>query len=118
MILALGDRGAEVDAMAHALLEAHWRDDADLSDTAMLSALATRLGHDGDALLAAAQSADVAAQYARNAQDALEAGIMGSPTYVLGGEMFYGQDRLEMLERALTRPFAPTRWVNPPVQAT
>ncbi|WP_415401686.1 2-hydroxychromene-2-carboxylate isomerase [Tateyamaria sp. SN3-11] len=118
MILALGDRGVQVDAMAHALLEAHWRDDADLSDTQMLGALATWLGHDAEALLAAAQTPDIAAQYAQNAQAALDAGIMGSPTYILEGEMFYGQDRLEMLERALTRPFAPTRWSNPPVQAT
>lgn len=118
MILALGDRGTQVDAMAHALLEAHWRDDVDLSDTQMLGALATRLGHDAEALLAAAQTPDIAAQYAQNAQAALDSGIMGSPTYILEGEMFYGQDRLEILERALTRPFAPTRWSNPPVQAT
>ena len=118
MILALGDRGPQVDAMAHALLEAHWRDDVDLSDATLLADVATRLGHDPDALMRDAQSPAVAAQYARNGETALRVGIMGSPTYVLGDEMFYGQDRLEMLERALTRPFAPTRWTNPPVQAT
>lgn len=115
MILALGDRGRAVDAMAHAILQAHWRDDADLSDPRAMAAIATGLGHDADALLARAVSAEVMAQYAANGQAALAAGVMGSPTYGLGGEMFYGQDRLEMLERALTRPFAPSRWRNPPV---
>lgn len=115
MILALGDRGPDVDAFAHALLEAHWRDDADLSDPAMLAALATRLGHDAGALMAQAGSEAIAAQYAANAQEALDAAVMGSPTYVLEGEVFYGQDRLEMLERAIAQPFGKSRWVNPPV---
>ncbi|WP_299723200.1 DsbA family protein [uncultured Tateyamaria sp.] len=115
MIMALGDRGEAVDAMAHALLQAHWRDDADLSDVATLRAFAEGLGHDATALMAQAQSDEIAARYAQNAQDALAAQVMGSPTYVLDGEAFYGQDRLEMLERALTQPFKPTRWVNPPV---
>ncbi|WP_299288388.1 DsbA family protein [uncultured Tateyamaria sp.] len=115
MILALGDRGDAVDAFAHAVLRAHWLNDADLSDAATLSALASALGHDTDDLIAAARHPDMAARYAQNADDARVAGVMGSPTYVLKGEMFYGQDRLEMLERAITRPFAPSRWSNPPV---
>lgn len=117
MILALGDRGAAVDAMAHELLEAHWRDDADLSDAATLTAIATTLGHDAEVLLSKAQTPEVAARYARNATEALAANVFGSPTYVLEGEMFYGQDRLELLEHAIAHPFAPTRWRNPPVHA-
>ncbi|WP_223424042.1 2-hydroxychromene-2-carboxylate isomerase [Tateyamaria pelophila] len=117
MILALGDRGPAVDAMAHALLEAHWRDDADLSDIATLSSIAVRLGHDDATLLTQAQAPEVVERYAQNAQAALTANVFGSPTYVLEGEMFYGQDRLELLERAIAVPFAPTRWRNPPVNA-
>ncbi|MEL6466838.1 MAG: 2-hydroxychromene-2-carboxylate isomerase [Pseudomonadota bacterium] len=118
MILALGDRGAQVDAFSHAILEAHWRDDADLSDETTMSALAYSLGHKPDALIARARSVEVADTYQANADAALEAGVLGSPTYVLGEEMFYGQDRLEMLERAIKRPFAPTRWLNPRVETT
>ncbi len=118
MILALGDRGDQVDAMAHAILEAHWRDDADLSDVPTLRALAKGLGHDADELLARARSEEVAAQYAANSQAALATSVFGSPTYVLEGEVFYGQDRLELLEGAIARPFTPTRWVNPPVETT
>jgi 2-hydroxychromene-2-carboxylate isomerase len=118
MILALGDRGAKVDGFAHAVLEAHWRDDADLSDEGTLRALAQKLGHDPDALVAQALTSEVAATYQKNADAALAAGVLGSPTYVLGSEMFYGQDRLEMLERAITQPFTPTAWVNPPVETT
>ncbi|MEP1199115.1 2-hydroxychromene-2-carboxylate isomerase [Tateyamaria sp.] len=117
MIMALGDRGAAVDAMAHAVLQAHWRDDADLSDEATLAALADALGHDAGALMALARTPEVTARYAINADSALKASVLGSPTYVLDGEVFYGQDRLEMLERAINRPFASSAWVNPPVDA-
>ena len=118
LILALGDRGPQVDAMAHAILEAHWRDDADLSDVSTLRSIAGKMGHDAETLMGRAREESIAAQYEKNAQDALVLSVMGSPTYVMGSEVFYGQDRLEMLERALTAPFAPTRWANPPVQAT
>lgn len=115
MIMALGDHGPDVDAMAHAVLQAHWRDDADLSDAGTLRALAEGLGHDADTLMANANSDEVAARYAQNAQTALAVHIMGSPTYVLEDEVFYGQDRLEMLERAVTQPFKARNWVNPSV---
>ena len=118
MILALGDRGAAVDAMAHALLEAHWRDDIDLSDATALGHVAQNLGHDPETLLTQARSAPVLAQYAKNAEDARAAKVFGSPTYVLGDEVFYGQDRLDLLERAIATPFRPGRWVNPPVETT
>lgn len=115
LILALGDRGSAVDAMAHAILQAHWRDDADLSDVATLSRIAHQLGHDETALVTQAQAQDVVARYAQNAAAALTASVFGSPTYVLEGEVFYGQDRLEMLERAITVPFTQSRWRNPSV---
>lgn len=116
MILALGDRGAQVDAMAHALLEAHWRDDGDLSNPMQLAQVASRLGHDPQALLAQAATGPVQARLKANTAEAAQFGIMGSPTYIVEGDPFYGQDRLDMVERALTTPFAPSRWVNPSVE--
>lgn len=118
MIMALGDRGTDVDDMAHAVLQAHWRDDADLSDRETLATLAETLGHSSRTLMAQAETPEVTAQYAVNAQAALNASVLGSPTYVLEGEVFYGQDRLEMLERAITRPFGKSRWINPAVDAS
>jgi len=43
--------------------------------------------------------------YAANNAQAIERSVFGSPTYFLDGDMFYGQDRLELLERALIAPF-------------
>jgi len=115
MILALGDSGTATDRMAHRVLEAHWRDDADLSDVAVLRAIATGLGHDATALLAVAASDAVQERLTANTERARAAAVFGSPTYVVDGDAFYGQDHLELVARALTRPFAPTTWRNPPV---
>ena len=111
MIVAAPDSAR--DALSHALLEAHWRDDADLASAATLVAIADGAGLDGAALLSAADRSSIRDQLAENTAEAIRRGVLGSPAYFLDGEMFYGQDRLEMLERALERPFAPNRFTNP-----
>jgi 2-hydroxychromene-2-carboxylate isomerase len=101
-------QGHTIDRLAHALLEAHWRDDADLTDEATLSALARAVGLDPVPLLAAAGTPDIRAMYEANTVEAIARSVFGSPTYFVDGDMFYGQDRLEMVERALSRPYAGT----------
>ena len=103
MIIALGDSGAQVDAMAHGLLQAHWRDDADLADPPTLERIADAQGL--PALLKAAQSDAVKAVYEANTREAIARSVFGSPTYFVDGDMFYGQDRLELVARALERPY-------------
>lgn len=115
MIIALGETGAATDAMAHALLEAHWRDDVDLSDRATLTRVAADLGHEAEALLTKAASDPVQAVLRKNSDWARDAHIFGSPTYIVDGDPFYGQDHLALVERALQQPFAPPAWPNPPV---
>lgn len=115
LILALGESGAATDEMVHKLLEAHWRDDMDLSNREALHRLITSLGHDADNLLATAESTDIQNMLQANTEWAIKQNIFGSPTYIVDGDPFYGQDRLELVERALTKPFAPSEWQNPPV---
>ena len=115
MIMALGESGPFVDALAHALLTAHWRDDADLSNTQTLADIAGSLGHDADRLLEEGRSVSIQRKLEQNSQWAKDNSVFGSPTYIVDGDPFYGQDRLELVEHALNKPFAPTNWVNPPV---
>lgn len=117
LILELGDHGAAVNELSFALLEAHWRDDVDLSDEATLLRIAQTCGHDPEALLARARSNDVFDRYQANTQEAGERPVFGSPTYIVDGDPFYGQDRLEQIDHALKTPFAPTAWQNPSVDA-
>ncbi|MEL0018327.1 MAG: DsbA family protein, partial [Rickettsiales bacterium] len=98
--------GVDVDALAHRMLEAHWRDDADLADPGTLSRLAREAGIQApEMLLAAATSPEVAAIYEANTAEAIERSVFGSPTYFVDGDMFYGQDHLELVARALKQPF-------------
>ncbi|MEJ6390985.1 2-hydroxychromene-2-carboxylate isomerase [Gymnodinialimonas ulvae] len=115
MILALGDHGSAVDDMAHRLLDAHWRDDIDLSDRTALARVATEAGHDPQPLLTRAAAPDVQAKLHANNDWAKAQNIFGSPTYIIDGDPFYGQDHLHLVDRALETPFAPTEWHNPPV---
>ena len=101
-------QGHTIDHLAHALLEAHRRDDADLTDEATLSALARSVGLDPAPLLVAATAPEIRATYEANTAEAIARSVFGSPTYFVDGDMFYGQDRLEMVERALHRPYAGT----------
>ena len=115
MIIAVGQTGRDTDALAHRLLEAHWRDDADLSDLETLAKVAMELGHEPAALLKTAGSEAVQATLKSNSTRAREQSVFGSPTYIVDGDPFYGQDRLELVARALSRPFAQSKWRNPSV---
>lgn len=104
-VIAAQQQGADADALHLGVLTALWRDDRDVADPQVLSAIAAAAGLDLAPLLAAARSDAVQAEFARNTDEAIERGVFGSPTYVVDGEMFYGQDRLMMVERALVTPF-------------
>jgi 2-hydroxychromene-2-carboxylate isomerase len=105
MLIAGIEQGRNVDQLAHRMLEAHWRDDADLADGETLTQLANEVDLDPAPLLDDALSPEVAAVYLANTEEAIRRSVFGSPTYFVDGDMFYGQDRLEFVERALKKPF-------------
>ena len=109
MLVAAAAHGARVDALAHAMLEAHWRDDADLADRDTLRRIGAGAGLDADRLLDDADGDAARAAYEANSAEAVRRSVFGSPTYFVDGDMFYGQDQLELVARALERPFA-GRW--------
>lgn len=106
MLVAALVQGMNIDRLAHALLKSHWGNDSDLADRATLVEVAGLAGIDAKPLLKAAKSDEVTAIYDANTQEAIERNVFGSPTYFVDGDMFYGQDKLEFVERALQRPYA------------
>ena len=68
-------------------------------------AITESVGFNAEELIALAESSEVDVIYLQNTQDALDLSVFGSPTYVVDGDMFYGQDHLELVERALNSPF-------------
>lgn len=86
-----------------ALGRALWAEDRDIADVATIAAIATALGHDAPALDERANAPDIAMRYAVLTQEAIDRGVFGAPTYVCAGELFWGQDRLDFLDRALAK---------------
>ncbi len=96
-----GGAGGDLDALSLSILAALWRDDRDIADEAVIAELCEAAGFDAPALISQAMSAEVQLEIDRNNREAIIRGVMGSPTYFLGQENFYGQDRLDFVEEAL-----------------
>ena len=116
MLIAALQQDIVIDNLAHALLQAHWRDDADLADCETLARIAREAGCEPAPLLDAALSPETLAAYESNTEEAIRRSVFGSPTYFVDGDMFYGQDHLDLVERALINPFAGT-WPRREAQA-
>lgn len=90
-------------ALAFAVMRGLWAEDKNIGDEETLVQIAGSCGLDGKALIKSAETASVQAEYDRNTEDATAASVFGSPWYVLDGESFWGQDRLDFLERAMQK---------------
>ncbi|SFK38413.1 2-hydroxychromene-2-carboxylate isomerase [Falsiroseomonas stagni] len=87
--------------LAHRILRALWEEEANPADPATLPRLITESGLDAPALLAAAADPGWAAMRIAESQAALARGVFGAPSYVIGDEIFWGQDRLDFVARHL-----------------
>ncbi|MEO6364363.1 MAG: 2-hydroxychromene-2-carboxylate isomerase [Caldimonas sp.] len=98
--------GLDANALSHAILQALWRDDRDIADPQVIGALLAEvdIAVEPRAFLAEASSESVQSEFRGNSQEAVRRGVFGSPSYVYGGELFFGQDRLDFLEEAITAP--------------
>ncbi len=105
MLIAAIEQGADVDALSFAILQAHWRNDADIADVKTLHHIGKSVGLAPNPLLDTALSPEIQAIHQANTDEAIGRNVFGSPTYFVEGDMFYGQDRLELVERALHTPF-------------
>ena len=86
-----------------------WAEEKNLGDERTLAAVATDAGLPVEKLLADSKTEAVQAAYRQNVADALAADAFGSPCYVLDGEVFWGQDRLDLLDDALSSRREPYR---------
>jgi 2-hydroxychromene-2-carboxylate isomerase len=88
-------------AYVRAVFEANFADDRDIADPAELTALVDSLGQDGAALVAAAATPETKQELRRATDEARALGIFGAPSFIAGGELYFGNDRLEQaLDRA------------------
>ena len=85
------------------ILAGVWAQERDIADAATLLALANEASQDGAGLLERSESEAVQARYDAYTQEAIERQVFGAPTYFYRDEPFWGQDRLDFLQRALAR---------------
>jgi 2-hydroxychromene-2-carboxylate isomerase len=88
-------------AMLAALGRACWAEEKNIADSDTLVAVADSIGLTGTELLQLAGSDAVVAEFNRNTEQAIAADVFGVPWYRVDGEGFWGQDRLEFVERSL-----------------
>lgn len=108
-ILAAEDLAARGGAMTRAVLSACWARDLDIADAEVLAMLAEEIGLDPRDLRELAQDERTKGQAEARTNEAIRLGLFGSPTYVIGDAIFFGQDRLDFLERDIIRRKAGTK---------
>ena len=107
--IALADAGLDPSGYMDAAFRALWSEDRDLADPTVIEALLASQGFDASTVMRQAGTDAVAGRYADNTRAAIDADLPGLPGYVLDGEPFWGQDRIDALRDALLHPRAPYR---------
>jgi 2-hydroxychromene-2-carboxylate isomerase len=82
-------------AFVRAVYQANFAHDRDIADAAVLAGLLRDVGQDAEALLAQAGSPEVKERFKLRTEEAKAAGIFGAPDFRVGGELFFGHDRMD-----------------------
>jgi 2-hydroxychromene-2-carboxylate isomerase len=104
------EREGKLVPFASAVFEAYWSRDLDISQDAVLADLCARVGVEPERLFTGIARADIKAQLKANTDEVIARGGFGSPTLFVGGDdMYFGNDRLELVRDAVLRRRATSR---------
>ena len=101
LVLAALKTGGDAHALATEFGRALWEQDKDPADESVQDEAAARAGLNASELRAALSTEEAAAEWTRLTEDAISKGVFAAPTYVIDGDIFWGQDRLDFVERKL-----------------
>ena len=96
---AMGCGPNYIDSMYSAM----WEQGRNMSDDSEIAAVLQGAGLDGPRLLALAQQPEIKVRLAANTQSAFDHGAFGSPSFLVGNELFFGKDRLREFEEEIAR---------------
>lgn len=102
MVLAAGETN-NAGPLVDAILAAVWHQERNIADVNTLREIASEAGLKDEDLIERAQTEEMEKKYQATTDEAHERDVFGSPTYIYKGEIFWGQDRIEFLDRALAR---------------
>lgn len=89
---------AAVPGLARALFRAYWAEDRDVSDPAVIAEVAQQAGFDGSSVVTAASEQETKDTLRASTEEAAERGAFGAPSFFVGDALFWGNDRLTLLE--------------------
>ncbi len=89
------------EAYMDAIFTAYWEEGVSVQEYAAIQPLVEQLGQDGAVFVERAESVEVKQALIESTTGGLERGVFGAPMFVVGGEMFWGKDRLDFLEREI-----------------
>jgi carboxymethylenebutenolidase len=101
MVIAAGETGGRPLELAQAFGRAVWEQQRNIADVGTCEAIALETGHHAVDLLAKALDPATRSRHAALTEEAVARGVFGAPSYVYRDEIFWGQDRLDFLDRAL-----------------
>ncbi len=102
-VIALREQGRMADAikLAHAVLTGLWAEEKNTGDPATLKEIIAGCGLDAEAVVAASEAPALADKREAYTKHAIAQGVFGAPSFVIDGEIFWGQDRLDFVDRKL-----------------
>ena len=100
-IVAAREAGHDAFGLSSALLAALWEDDRNIDDPDIVASVCEACGLPAAAIMEAAGGSDIADRFAADTREAIERGVFGAPSWLIGGELFWGQDRLDFVAEKL-----------------
>jgi 2-hydroxychromene-2-carboxylate isomerase len=101
IVAASQDKSAVAPSLAFDFMRAVWAEDRNIADPETVKAIIRAKGLSASELFERAQAPETKTAYEALTQEAIEKGVFGAPTYAFKDDLFWGQDRLDFLQRAL-----------------
>jgi 2-hydroxychromene-2-carboxylate isomerase len=90
------------DAYLTAVMNAIWQDKKNMGDPAVIAEALTQIGLDPAAFMAMIGDDEIKSALVKNTEEAVSRGVFGAPTFFVGDQMFFGQDRMMFVKEALS----------------
>lgn len=106
-VIALVSQNIDALPVMGDIFAAVWANEMDISNEAVIAGILTKHGHDASDVMVRAKSDAVEVARQTNTDEAIAADAVGVPAYVVDGEVFWGQDRIELIDHMLETGRAP-----------
>jgi len=101
IIIAANNNNINPSAVTFSFMKAVWTEEKDISNEETIKEVCKDCNLDFNLLIEQAKSDETNNQYTQNTEEAMNNNVWGAPTFIYNSELFWGQDRIEFLERAI-----------------